>query len=323
MAVLAIDKHKHIRPTDARRDLYHIADLIEECFARTLDEDGREYLRQMRKAAREMESLPWEPILDSNRFPGSGFVWEEGETIIGNLTLIPLAKQKQKIFLIANVAVKAEYRGRGIGYALTSAAIEKARDKGASAVWLQVREDNPAATHLYQSLGFIERARRTTWISNPDLVQNAMPSGVKICTRRSSDWAQQLAWLEEIYPPEVSWNLPIQPERLKPGILNAILKFVNDDNTTQWSAYIDSRLIGVLTWQPTHVHADNLWLATLPKYENTAIQSLIPYVRQKLFKHRPLSLNYPASRAIKALQFVNFNPVHTLIWMEKTLPERK
>jgi hypothetical protein len=40
-----------LRPFDVRRDLNQVADLVEQCFADTLDPDGQHYLGQMRAAA--------------------------------------------------------------------------------------------------------------------------------------------------------------------------------------------------------------------------------------------------------------------------------
>jgi len=50
VASIAIDS-SHIRPVDPRRDLLAIADLIEICFMDQMDEEGREYVRQIRHAA--------------------------------------------------------------------------------------------------------------------------------------------------------------------------------------------------------------------------------------------------------------------------------
>ena len=51
-------------------------------------------------------------------------------------------------------------RRRGIGRALTVAAMHHARQRRASETWLHVRDDNPGAIALYAGLGFDELARR-------------------------------------------------------------------------------------------------------------------------------------------------------------------
>lgn len=51
--------HPHIRRFDIRRDLNMVADLVELCFADSLDADGRRYIRQMRSTARHPNFLRW------------------------------------------------------------------------------------------------------------------------------------------------------------------------------------------------------------------------------------------------------------------------
>jgi RimJ/RimL family protein N-acetyltransferase len=54
------------------------------------------------------------------------------------------------------MAVLAPWRGRGIGSALVSAAIERARDLGAHKLSLQLWPHNVAARALYAKHGFVE-----------------------------------------------------------------------------------------------------------------------------------------------------------------------
>lgn len=53
-----------------------------------------------------------------------------------------------------DLSVVPQFRGRGVGRALTEAVIERARAAGCSAVSLEVRQDNDTARALYRSLGF-------------------------------------------------------------------------------------------------------------------------------------------------------------------------
>ena len=54
---------------------------------------------------------------------------------------------------IGNIYTMRECRGRGLGRLVTSAVIEAVKHIGT--VGLNVRADNPAALHLYESLGFV------------------------------------------------------------------------------------------------------------------------------------------------------------------------
>lgn len=55
---------------------------------------------------------------------------------------------------VHDVAVTAAARGKGVGRAMLEQVIADAAAAGASAVSLEVREDNAPARHLYASLGF-------------------------------------------------------------------------------------------------------------------------------------------------------------------------
>jgi len=61
---------------------------------------------------------------------------------------------------INNVAVRAEYRRRGIGAALLGRVLQEARRRKANAAFLEVRSANRAAQALYEKCGFKAIARR-------------------------------------------------------------------------------------------------------------------------------------------------------------------
>lgn len=194
----------HLRPFDVGRDLNAVADLVETCFADTLDEDGKRYVQQMHAAARNPRYLRWATaVADHVSMPLSGYVWEENGYLAGNLSLIPFLNQGRRYYLIANVAVDPSYRRRGIARAMTRTALDHAFSRGAASVWLHVREENLAAFNLYQSLGFRERARRTTWESGapnqkPELLAIQRTSGITVNRFQRQHWNQQRQWLREI-----------------------------------------------------------------------------------------------------------------------------
>jgi [ribosomal protein S18]-alanine N-acetyltransferase len=55
---------------------------------------------------------------------------------------------------ILNVCIREDLRGRGVGRKLMDYLIERARLAGMQDVFLEVRPSNPAAIHLYESIGF-------------------------------------------------------------------------------------------------------------------------------------------------------------------------
>lgn len=322
MAAIVQSPIQHIRRVNVRRDLLAVADLIEICFASTLDDDGREYLRQMRWAARDLSYISWlQGAAERIAAPLYGFVWEENGRIVGNLSLIPINRGGVITYLIANVAVHPEYRRRGIGQRLTQTAINHLRERGVENTWLQVRDDNPVAQHLYLSLGFVERARRSSWISSHQLgLPRGVPPGVAVHRRRGQDWPLQAEWLSANYPPEVAWNLPLNIQRLSTNPLRQFLRWLHGEKQEHWAARRDGQPIGFLSWEPARASSDALWLATLPEHEAEAIPALLPYARFMLAgRGRSLSVNYPAGRGAEAFQAAHFYHHQTLVWMSLDL----
>lgn len=64
---------------------------------------------------------------------------------------------------LAELYVRPEHRGRGLGKALLAAAIDTARDRGADYMHLGTTEDDVAARYLYKRMGF----RRTEGDDGP------------------------------------------------------------------------------------------------------------------------------------------------------------
>lgn len=68
---------------------------------------------------------------------------------------------------INNVAVREDYRRRGIGRRLLDSIIEEAKRAGAKAAYLELRAGNKAALALYEECGFRVTARRKQYYSDP------------------------------------------------------------------------------------------------------------------------------------------------------------
>lgn len=68
---------------------------------------------------------------------------------------------------IANLAVDPAARRQGIGATLLDAALAEGLRRGASAIYLEVRESNVAARRLYESRGFVEVGRRPGYYRRP------------------------------------------------------------------------------------------------------------------------------------------------------------
>ncbi|MFN2265168.1 MAG: GNAT family N-acetyltransferase [Anaerolineales bacterium] len=311
-----------LRPFDIRKDLDAVANLVEMCFADTLDEDGRRYVSHMHAASHNPGYLRWAmAVAENTPMPFSGFVWEQNSYLAGNLSLIPYRYQGKRCYLIANVAVDPAYRRKGIGKRLTTAAIEHAHKRGINEIWLHVRTENQAAQNLYQSLGFLEQARRTTWEIKPSSgfstpsPSSTTPLEIQVSRPQLRYWDKYRQWLCSVYPPEFTWHQPFQLSALRPGIFGSLYRFFTGNYLKEWVAQQGQRHIGLLAWQPHSKHADHLWLASTLEDEAATIAGLMPGIRRQLANRRRMLLDYPAGRAILPLHEAGFHIQQTLIWM--------
>ena len=85
------------------------------------------------------------------------FAAYEGENLVGTLSLVFFPIPTGSRAWIEDVVVDDSARGKGVGAALTQAAVETARAKGAKTVDLTSRPSREAAQRLYTSLGFQQR----------------------------------------------------------------------------------------------------------------------------------------------------------------------
>ena len=316
--VLASERYKaHLRPVDTRRDLGAVADLIEICFKDTLDPDGQNYLKRLREAARFSYLSSWATSLaeDASVLPLSGYVWEEDDRVVGNLSVIPFNSMGRRCYLIANVAVLPDYRSRGIASRLTERALEHVQERHGASAWLQVRDNNPIAIHIYETLGFQERARRTSWV-NTLPVPNGSANGYLLSGRLSAHWSQQRAWLQRMYPAEFAWHLPVHWQSIQPGLRGELYRFFSLNYPKHWTVTDRGDLCGVLTWMNHPGYSDYLLLAAPEDADPAAVQALLGHARKSLTPRRRLSLNTPAGFVDEAIQAAGFSVQQTLMWMQ-------
>jgi len=305
-----------LRPLNIFRDLPQVADLIELCFSSTMDEDGHSYLQQMRHASRDNSFLQWaNSALDGAAVPLSGIVWEENGKIVGNVSLVVHNYRGRKITLIANVATHPDYRGRGIGRALTERAMLQARQKGAKELWLQVRNDNPVAITIYRDLGFVERAHRTTYQTYPNSSPAATTGEVAVTQMKPHFWPLQRDWLYRAHPDDLSWYWHWDWNRLGPGLRMRLQRFFVEFDIRQWAATRNGNLLAAVSWLGTARPTDVLWAATPPEGDAAALRSALEAACRELAHQRRLTVEYPAGEMVEAIQAAGFKPQRTLIWM--------
>lgn len=313
------DNHPNLRPMSILRDLPAVADLIEQCFSSTMDSDGRRYVQDMRRAGNDNSFLKWaNRVAESTSLPLTGYVWEEGHHIVGNVSLVPFRQNKHRLYLIANVATHPDYRRQGIARALTLRAMQHAHEKKVNDIWLHVRADNPEAIHLYETLGFVERARRTAWQAYTDANTSQVETDIAITNRYPRFWGTQLKWLSRLYPDALSWHMNWSFSSLKPGLFNWLYLMFLDVNVRQWAATRKDDLLATLSWIPTG-RGESLFAATGERSDPEALRALLTQARRDLSRSYPhISLEFPAGLFDDAIQAAGFKALRTLIWMQAT-----
>lgn len=309
------EAHPNLRPLNILRDLPAVADLIELCFSQTFDEDGEQYVRQMRRAGRDESWLRWaSTAMESASMPLTGYVWAEADRIVGNVSLITFHHRHRKINMLANVAVHPDFRHRGIARALTERALAHARERYASEIWLNVRDDNPDALDLYADAGFTERARRTTWTSVPAPTLPIASRAFEVTNRRAQFWPLQREWLDKLHPEELRWYRGWNFDSLAPGFWNWLYLLFIDMNLRQWAALRDGKLHAVLSWTPGGSRREPLWLALGEDSDPEAVTRLLVQARREL-GGRKFILDHPIGLADESIRAAGFRAERTLVWM--------
>ena len=320
-----------VRPLNILHDLPQVADLIELCFEATMDDEGQSYVQQMRRASNDRDFLSWASrVMESTSMPLAGYVWEQDGKIIGNTSLVFLAHRGRRLAMIANVATHPNYRRRGIGRALTEGAMLAARQKGAKEIWLQVRHDNPTAIKIYTDLGFVERARRTTYHSRSALSAAAVPTSPPPAERQPDDarairitrlsarhWPRQREWLQRAHPDELGWYAHWDWNKLGPGLRNSMYRLFVQHDTRQWAAAGQNGLLASVTLVPSYRLPDGLWLAASPDGGN-GVTMVLDAARRDLAHYRRLTVEHPAGQLSREIEAAGFEAFRTLLWMRAT-----
>ncbi|MDW8064494.1 MAG: GNAT family N-acetyltransferase [Anaerolineae bacterium] len=312
-----------LRPADVRWDLKAIADLLEEAFAGDLDESGQSTIREMRFWSR-LGWLLWglEWFLPPGETFAPGYVWVEGRRVVG-YAMVRRFQPRSEGWLIANVAVAPDFRGRGIGRALVSASLEYARAHGARWVALQVRADNAPALRLYRSLGFVEighiqiwrrEARQPPFSTSPSLT---IP-GYRVRPAQPREVPNLSAWIDA----QESWAMRLfEPLSFLP--ITVMLWRSGWRWTTIWVLETDAgELKGLTLWTQrsgymtlrTFIHR-----SLSPQHAQWLVETTLAEVPPEPTV-MALTGGEPALSA--ALFSLGFQPVRTLIGMRRDLKAR-
>jgi len=111
-------------------------------------------------------STPWSEATFRSLLERSGvelWVAEWG----GELAAYAILWRVQDEGELANIAVRSDLRGRGIGSCLLSRMLKVAEDSGVRSLYLEVRESNELAREMYARRGFQEIGVRKGYYEGP------------------------------------------------------------------------------------------------------------------------------------------------------------
>jgi ribosomal protein S18 acetylase RimI-like enzyme len=324
------------------RDLAIVAELIADAFADELDERGRAALREMRWMARLSPLVWWWAQVDpSFRDAFSGFVWEEpspkakgrrgSSRIVGNVSLNRAPGDRQR-WIICNVVVLDEYRGRGIGRQMMEAAIQEAEQIGAAGVVLQVHRDNPGALGLYTSMGFHEESGET------DLRLEAVRSvafldapGYELRHWQPADGQAVYELARHAIPPTQQWIRPVRAEEYRLDWLLRLGQWISDlaagRRSYRLTALKGDRLVATMTvTAASRMGAHRLALLVHPSHAGQIEAALVSRALYVLASapSRPvrIAVNVGDEATLKVLQDYGFKEQRTLLTLRKDFSDR-
>lgn len=139
-----------------------------------------------------------------------GYVWEEDGKAVG-LTNV-LRQGATDCWMIGNVAVLPEYRGRGIARKLVQTSMDLARSRGARGIILDVVAGNIPACTLYEKLGFEHysgQAQLDFEQADPP-AELPIPEGYTIEKAKRFDWKPRYQLARRITPAAVQKYVPVE-----------------------------------------------------------------------------------------------------------------
>jgi len=311
---------KNIRPISITSDLKPVANLLYECFQEVMDEDGERYINYLRRIS---ETPFFAKIAQRNpeqySLPGEGFVYKKKDKIIGNITLSPLKVGHGLVYVISNVAVQPNARGRGIAKALTKTALQYIESKGVGENWLQVKNDNQAALHLYDDFAFETLMTRTTWVKKKANTLFLKETNATMRKRRKADWSIQRDQFIALHPPQLTASFGFEIGSFQPSLKRFIIDSLHDRIKIHWmdemgetKGFISYELVPYQTYL-------NLWLAVPQEksVESHFLRTLIPFAHGRVGKE--IRVNYPAGRAEESFSVIGMHMLNTLHWKRRKI----
>ena len=317
------------RPVNLKTDLAPLADLIEIAFADTMDSGGRAAIREMRALSRLGPGLGIVPAMNDLVIGvGMGYVWIEDGRLVGNVSIYPasLPPEAPRAWIIANVAVHPEYRGRSIARTLMQDSLRSVRQRsgGPADVILQVEAPNWKARQLYDSLGFSNEGAFTLWRRSPSRVPDSLHGrlGPYIARRGWNEWRAQLALAERARPDVlggIGWLRPVVPSLFRPSLRKTVRDFFNLRGIERLTVQDDHGPMTGALWIERGFGASAVQLTLLvdPDAREAEDMALLLTALRRFGPDHTLAIEHPAEDTTVSalLERFEFRRVRTLVHM--------
>ena len=316
-----------LRPVNLRTDLAPLADLIELAFADSMDNSGRAAIRELRTLSRVAPGLG--ALLNVNEVAqgiGLGYVWIEDGRLVGNTSVYPahLPRSYGSSWIIANVAVHPDYRGRGIARQLMLASMDMIRRRAQSVtVLLQVEDQNSVARHLYESLGFTAERTFNIWRRSSTARIPAPQNAVYITHRRPDEWKAEYDLAERVRPnPQggIGWLRPLTTGLFRPSLFKLIGDLFNMRSLERLIIRTDTdRVLRASLWIESAFAANSIQLTLLvdPDYAGVYDDALLNLAARRFGLRSALMIEHPADDILTnaSLQKYAFSRQRSLVHM--------
>jgi ribosomal protein S18 acetylase RimI-like enzyme len=319
-----------VRPVNLKTDLAPLADLIELAFADSMDSSGRAAVREMRALSRFGTGLSMlAGMNDLVQGIGLGYVSIQEGKLVGNVSIYPsnMSASEGQVWIIANVAVHPDYRGRGIARQLMQASMQTIQERGTRrgkppTAILQVEEENVAACTLYDSLGFVTEGTWRHWrrSGNARIPAPLENSPVYITRRRRGEWRAEYILAQRLRPYGMGWQRPLHKRlfrRTLSSYLNDIINMRSIERLVIHSE--DERAIRASMWIERAFAASSVQLMLMadPDYQGIYDEALINLAARRYGGRTPITMEHPADDAITSalLERYHFHVQRTLVHM--------
>lgn len=315
-----------VRAFEPHRDLEAVVELIDVSFGDRLDPAGRVTLGKMRRLARRSRLWGWLWPLWGQAGITPGFVWVAEERVVGNVSLRRAASGNG--YLIGNVVVHPDWRGRGIASALMEAAVDNISARGGRWVGLEVRVDNEVAYGLYERLGFREVGTTLHMLRPAGLAwREDAPSLPSLRRGRSRDGDALVDLVHAVVPEKQRPLLEIRQDDYRPSWDRALSQWLKGRRQSWWVVEENDALRGaVRAVREPGRYPNRLEVLVRPEHdggvETALTQKGVADLGGSTGKDIEARLPNPAGRSAEALESVGFEKLRVLVQMRMNLVHR-